>query len=805
MVVAGATLSAQKTLQRLDLMLYDLLLPLESPPMSDDIVIIAIDDASIHELGRWPWTRERHAELLNMLTPASPRAIGIDLLFSEAEENTQADSQFARAIADNNQTALVVAPIQETENARISERLPIPDLAIEAAALGHVDVELDIDGITRHFYLHAGLGTPHWPSIALAMLKIGKKAPDTGSLSPPILSNMTPSRGWTRSQKVFIAFSDPDDQPRRLSYADIISGRVPVDDLKDKYVLIGATSAGIGDLISTPGNHSHQRMPGVEIIAQEMNTLLQKQWLFEMSGAAQIGLTVLFILVFVAFIALLPKKLTLVATLGGVIVTLLCSVYLLTVHGLWFAPATALIVILIAWPLWTVWQHHLSEHAARRLSEQLETQSQHHFISGLPNQGKLREALNELSMSQKKDPSAALLVIQFNTPNSASFLARSMDEFILQTIADRLRNTAEKAFIAHLNDNDFAVLIKDITDVEMVKVFAEQLLAELHKPLQTSGEDATLTPHIGISIWPSDSRDTTELLRQAYTAMFKSRMDNDALICMYNIDIGNEIQARAELEYELAGALDRDEFKVFYQPQVDTMTGKLVGAEALIRWCSPKLGMVSPDTFIPVAEQSRQIDTIGQWVMQTVCDDYNRIKDAGLDPVRIAVNLSPLQFNVPDLAEDIIRTLEQSNVAPELLVLEVTESTLMNNVSATVETMIKLKNHGIGLAMDDFGTGYSSLKHLQHFPLSSIKIDKSFTQDMERESTAEITISILDMAKRLKLHTVAEGVETAAQADFYRRHSCDEIQGYLYSKPVPVDAFIALIKDGITMSPHSEV
>jgi predicted signal transduction protein with EAL and GGDEF domain len=805
MVVAGASLSAQKTLQRLDLIIYDLLLPFESPTMSDDIVIIAIDDASINELGRWPWTRERHAELLNMLTPVSPRAIGFDLLFSEAEQNNQADARFARAIADNNQTALVVAPIQETEDARISERLPIPDLAIEAAALGHVDVELDIDGITRHFYLHAGLGNPHWPSIALAMLKIGKQAPDTGFLSSPILPDVTPAHGWTRTQKVLIAFSDPDDQPRRLSYADVISGRVPVDDLKHKYVLIGATSAGIGDLISTPGNHSHQRMPGVEIIAQELNTLLQKQWLFELSGAAQLGLTVLLIFVFVTLITLLPKKLTLVATLGGVIVTLLCSVYLLTVHGLWFAPATALIVILIAWPLWTVWQHHLSEHAAQRLTEQLEAQSQHHFISGLPNQGKLRDELNSLSMSHKKNQSAALLVIQFNTPNTASFIARSMDEFILQTIADRLRNTTGKAFVAHLNDNDFAVLLRDITDVDTVEVFAEQLLVELHKPLQTSGEDATLTPHIGISIWPTDSRDSTELLRQAYTAMFKSRMDNDALICMYNVDIGNEIQARAELEYELSGALERDEFKVFYQPQVDTMTGKLVGAEALIRWTSPKLGVVSPDTFIPVAEQSRLIDTIGQWVMQTVCDDYNRIKDAGLDPVRLAVNLSPLQFNAPDLADDIARTLEQSNVDPEMLVLEVTESILMNNISATVETMIELKNQGIALAMDDFGTGYSSLKHLQHFPLNSIKIDKSFTQDMERESTAEITISILDMAKRLRLHTVAEGVETASQADFYRRHGCDEIQGYLYSKPVPVDAFIALIKDGIAMSPHLNI
>lgn len=803
LAIAGLSLSADKTLQRLDLILYDFLLPLQSPDMSDDIVIIAIDDASIHELGRWPWSRQRHVELLNKLTPFSPRAIGIDLLFSEAEQSSDADTAFANAIAENNHTALVVAPIQETENAWISERLPIPELAIGAAALGHVDVELDIDGVTRHFYLYGGLGAPHWPSIALAMLKIGNDTPQTIGAPPSSSPDITLGDGWVRSHKVMIAFTEPDDQPKRLSYADVITGRIPASDISDKYVLIGATSAGVGDLISTPAYHSHERMPGVEIIAQTMNTLLQDKLLYELSPTAQFIITMLLIVFFVTLIALLPQRFSLLATLAAVVFIFACSVTLMAFHGLWFAPATALVVILLAWPIWTVWQHHLSEHATRRLTEQLEAQSQHHFITGLPNHGVLRDKLNSLNSNTEKDKLAALLIIQVNKPNSAtSIISRSMGESVLQAIAERLNTCTKDGFIAHLNDDDFAVLMTEQTDIASIEHCAGQVLAGLKQPLHASGEDMMLMPHIGISIWPTDSRDSTDLLRKAYTAVFKSRMDDDDLICIYNADIGQEIEARAELEHELAGALQRDEFKVFYQPQVDAVTGKLKGAEALIRWHSPRLGSVSPDTFIPVAEQSRLIDTIGQWVVKTVCDDLNRIKQAGLYAPRIAVNISPLQFNDPNLAEDIADTLEKSAIDPALLVLEVTESTLMSTMHTAVETMEKLKSQGMALSMDDFGTGYSSLKHLQNFPLDGLKIDKSFTQDIDNEATAEITLSILELAKRLNLHTIAEGVETTAQAEFYRQHGCDEIQGYLYSKPIPADEFIALIKTGIPDSQH---
>ena len=303
-----------------------------------------------------------------------------------------------------------------------------------------------------------------------------------------------------------------------------------------------------------------------------------------------------------------------------------------------------------------------------------------------------------------------------------------------------------------------------------------------------------LAPNIGISIWPIDSRDSTDLLRKAYTAMFKSRMDGNQPICIYSEDIGQEIEARAELERAMSYALERNEFEVYYQPQVDALTGKFIGAEALLRWYNPGLGWIGPDTFIPVAEQSGMISLIGDWVLKTACNDLKNIQQATLSPIRIAVNLSPLQFSDINLADNIAATLKQAGIAPKAIELEVTESILMNNISYAVHTMNQIKKHGMSLAIDDFGTGHSSLKYLQNFPLDRLKIDRCFTQDIGNKNATEITLSILALAKKLNLSVIAEGVETQAQAAFLRDNGCDELQGYLYSKAVPADELIELIR-----------
>jgi diguanylate cyclase (GGDEF)-like protein len=798
LATAGLTLSANNTLQRLDLLIYDLILPLQAPEMSDDIVIVAIDDVSINKYGRWPWSRQRHADLLDKLSSMSPRAIGIDLLFSESEKSAGADQALAQAMANNKRTVLVVAPIKETEQSPISELLPLPILASAAAAIGHVDIELDIDGLNRHFYIHGGIANAHWPSIALAMLKVGNDKHAVRSDFNQHSSIPHEGTGWIRSHKIFTLFSSPDDQAKHISYADILTGRISSTDIQDKYILIGATSSGIGDAILTPTSHSHQRMAGVDVIAQELNTLLQDQLLYQLAPQIQHGLTLILVTLCVAIILLTPHRFALITTLLAVLFIICCSMIMLVCVKLWFSPAPAMLMVIIAWPLWSIRQNRISERLTHHLQTKLEEQSRHHILTGLPNHGMLQEWLYKLKLFDHSDNISALFIIHITKPESAvSTLSRSFGDSILHTISERLKTALNtQSFIAHLNDDDFAILITEQKDINAVHNSAQQLLAHLQSPLNYLGEDIVLSPNIGISIWPTDSRDSADLMRKAYTAMFKSRMDINQPICIYSADIGQEIEARAELERAMAGALERNEFKVYYQPQVDANTGKLIGAEALLRWHSSELGWVGPDTFVPVAEQSGLINSIGDWVLKTACNDLKTIKKAGLDPIRIGVNLSPLQFSDTNLADNIAVTLLNADIAPAMLELEVTESTLMNNINSAVHAMVQIKNHGMSLAIDDFGTGYSSLKHLQNFPLDRLKIDKCFTQELDNKSTSEITLSIIELAKRLNLSVIAEGVETIEQANFLRDNGCDEFQGYLYSKAIPAEELVELMKIG---------
>ncbi len=793
---AGFFLSENKTLQRLDLLVYDVMLPLHSPEMSDKIVVVAIDDASIQTLGRWPWSRQKHAALLNQLYGMSPKAIGIDLILSEPETGSHADQLLAEAMRRNEHTVLVVAPIQETPDSLIAERLPIPLLATSAAAIGHVDVELDIDGINRHFYLFGGIGNPHWRSIALAMLNVGNQHPVSLYPSTSNQSENSTGSGWVRDHKVMLSFTSVDHPPKKISYRELLNGHVEASDIRDKYVLIGATSAGIGDMISTPVSLAHERMPGIDIIAQELNTLLQDEFLYDLSESLQLTLTTVLIALCVSLIVIVPQRFSFITTLSALLLIVGVSVYLWLGQKLWYAPTTAMLMVILSWPLLIAWRYKVSERFTQNLISQLEAQSRQHTVTGLPNHHCLQEQLYKLGTLNQPAKLAALFIIHLHKPESAiSVIHLSLGDYLLKAIADRIKTAvSDNAFVAHLEEDDFAILLFEQKDLATIQYSAHALLDHIQKPFHYFDEEVVLSPNIGISVWPTDSRDSSELLRKAYTAMFKSRMDQTLPICLYTADIGMEIQARAELEKAMTGALEREEFKVCYQPQVDANSGKIIGAEALLRWYSPELGRICPETFIPVAEQSGLINSLGQWVLSKACEDLKLMKEEGLEHIRISVNLSPLQFSTMSLADDIAETLHHADIEPSRLELEITESTLMRNMNTAVETMMNIKKHGMSLAIDDFGTGYSSLKHLQLFPLDCLKIDKCFTRDIEDKSSLEITLSIIDLAKRLNLRIIAEGVETPEQANFFRLHRCDELQGYLYSEPVPSRDLIELMK-----------
>ncbi|WP_198263959.1 EAL domain-containing protein [sulfur-oxidizing endosymbiont of Gigantopelta aegis] len=800
LVLIGVFLTHEKQLERLELVTYDTLLPLQASVFNPQIVVIAIDDASLLRLGRWPWSRRRHAELIDRLTDMGARSIGIDIIFSEYQkDDPQADVMLAKALAKNKHVVLVVAPIQSTPEASVSELLPVPDLALASSVLGHVDVELDKDGLCRRYFLYAGMSDPHWPALAQAMLIAAGDIKSENHEKPSQMS----ADSWVRQKVTLIPYAKKGLRPTIISYTDMLSGQVPASAIKNKYVLIGATATGLGDAISTPASLSHERMPGVELNAHILNGLLEGKNIYPLPEKQGLMMTAILILLSSIIVFMLQLRSGFIAMLAGILVTLGISAFLLAGMQLWFPPVAAMLMIALSWPLWSIWQMGVETRLRQNLLKRLEHQSLHHSATGLPNMGMLEEKLRLINDNDDNfSKLASLMVVHINWSGSASItLGRPRGDLLLKKIGERLQKVViGNRFIAHLNGDDFAILLSGLDNMQDVEFAAVALLKKLQEPLIQNNQEILLTPQIGVSVWPDDGFDGTTLLRNAYTAMFKSRIDDTESLCIYSADIGQKLQVRSRLEQALVHALERGEFMVFYQPQVNARDGSIVGVEALLRWQNPSLGWVGPDAFIPVAEHVGLINVIGKWVLETACQQLKCWVDEGFDSLRLAVNVSPLQFIVPGLASNVMRIVEQTGINPAQLELEITESSLMHDMDNAIQVMQEIQQQGMELAIDDFGTGYSSLSSLRKFPLNRLKIDQSFTREIGEDVDAtEITLTILAMGKQLGLSVIAEGIETVEQADFLRQHGCDEFQGYLYSRPLPAEQILPLLQNGINI------
>jgi EAL domain-containing protein (putative c-di-GMP-specific phosphodiesterase class I) len=315
----------------------------------------------------------------------------------------------------------------------------------------------------------------------------------------------------------------------------------------------------------------------------------------------------------------------------------------------------------------------------------------------------------------------------------------------------------------------------------------------MRQPFLLGGLEVMLTASIGIALYAEDGDDGATLLKHADTAMYHAKGSGRDNCQFYNASMTELVMQRMALESALRLALERDEFSLAYQPQIDAVTGRIHSVEALIRWRRPAHGMVPPLEFIPAAEQSGLIVPIGQWVLRTACLDAARWQREGYR-LRVAVNLSPLQFKDPNLVQGVLDTLAQTGLAPDLLELELTESVVMADTAATMATLNLFRECGVRIALDDFGTGYSSLGYLKRMPLGNLKVDQSFVMGLpdDLESYA-IVRAILAMAKSLGLSVTAEGVETMEQARVLRGMACDSLQGYFFSKPVPAAEIPALL------------
>ncbi|MEJ2619655.1 MAG: EAL domain-containing protein [Candidatus Thiodiazotropha sp.] len=348
--------------------------------------------------------------------------------------------------------------------------------------------------------------------------------------------------------------------------------------------------------------------------------------------------------------------------------------------------------------------------------------------------------------------------------------------------------------IARLGGDEFTVLLDEIDEPEDAAIVAKRVQNVIARSYNLNGHDVYVTPSIGIAIFPRDGHDVEELLKNADTAMYHAKAVGKNNFQFYTDQMNALAATRLKLEGKLRKALAGKEMELYYQPQIDMRSGQLVSAEALLRWHQPELGMIPPDEFIPIAEETGMIIELGEWVLNEACRQNKAWQDAGCQYIRVAINLSGMQFIQRDLSVRVENSLRTSGLDPKYLEFEITESILMRNVNETIAALNEFKMMGINISVDDFGTGYSSLSYLKRFPLNSLKIDRSFIRDIS-ESADDVTITsaIIAMAHQLNLGVVAEGVETQRQLDFLQQQGCEMAQGYFFSKPLPAEEFEAML------------
>jgi len=730
-------------LYRWDLLLYDWTLATWSRAPADDIVIVAIDEQSLRELGRWPWSRRTHAELIRKLSAAGAKAIALDIVFAEPDAtDPAADAELAVALADHGRVVLPVLNEQNRRGGQLLETLPIPVLAAAVAGMGHIDVELDQDGIARSVYLKAGLGSPYWPTLALALLELESASPTARQALPgqrAAASNPSSPYVWRRDYRVLIPFAGPPGHFRHFSYREVLRDGIAPATFRDKLVLVGLTATGMGDALPTPVSGQAQPMSGVEYNANVLDALRQGLTIRPLAPGWALLLTGMLALFPLALYAVCPPRWTLPLAGLALLLTLTGSFILLHGAHLWFPPAAALLVQGLSYPLWS-WQrlHHVmhslfeqeeraqvtlhsigdavittdaqgavqylnpvaefllgdtlaelrgrplgaafkvadeqdrysvvdlvalclennqlvklpepsvllnqrgQEYAirasaapvcdpqggisgvviafsditeTRRLTEQMVYQATHDALTHLPNLSLLRDRLRHaIARAQRAGQSLALLFVgldHFKKVNEG--LGHTAGDALLRAVAARLLDWGrQEDTIARVGGDQFVCLLEDLPQEGQVADSAYNILKILESPFKIAMHECFVTASIGICMFPKDGEDAETLLKHADTAMYRAKDNGRDNVQFYARDMHVRTLERLTLEQNLRHALERRELELHYQPQMDLRQNRIIGVEALLRWQHPQRGLIAPLEFVPLAEETGLIETIGE-------------------------------------------------------------------------------------------------------------------------------------------------------------------------------------------------
>jgi diguanylate cyclase (GGDEF)-like protein len=414
-----------------------------------------------------------------------------------------------------------------------------------------------------------------------------------------------------------------------------------------------------------------------------------------------------------------------------------------------------------------------------------------------------------MRQARRRDRPLALIFLDIdNFKEVNDSLGHGAGDGLLRQVADRLTacirasdllarpgRESSSPTIFRLGGDEFILVLPDLEHEQDASIVARRIMGALGESFRVGSQDLFATVSIGIAVYPSDGNDVKTLLRNADSAMYHAKQKGKNTLEFYTESLTQASIERMNVEVKLRRAIEQGELKLWFQPKIETRSGLLVGAEALLRWSTSGLGAVPPARFIPVAEDTGLILTIGEWVLREACRQMQAWDAVGLPPVAVAVNVSSRQLRHGDLFKTVSDLLDESGLRPKSLELEITESAIMSDVPRAKQVFQKLSELGIRLSIDDFGTGYSSLSQLKRFPVDTLKIDRSFVVSLPEDADdSSITLAIIAMAHRLGIRVVAEGVETEGQFSFLKEHECDEVQGYLFSPPVPASEFVQFLE-----------
>ncbi len=906
-------------IQRLDLMAYDLASRVLPVPLAVDSVIVAIDERSLQSLGRWPWPRGIHADLLDRLRVAGVDAVAIDLLFNEPSPQPGDDRRLASAIAGFGPIVLPLAPIADKGGIRVLR--PLPEFITGAAVLAHADVEIDRDAVARRLFLRGGVGGQYWDALPVAMWRIrtaGAAVPAVPSRDSRPVAEVS-GRGaeaWVRDLEVLLPARGA--EVPRVSYADVLADPALAATLAGKTVWVGVTAVGLGDRLSAASAPRGEQWSAVQwhahayesLRAGRLVTPVGAAWAWWLGGLP-LGLMIVGSRLHGWLRnAAMPLLVAMPMVLAGVLLwrwsiwadvtapALACAAgYLLwrterdrhtrrALHRLRAHALTALRAINDAVVVVDVagrvrYLNPVAAHLAgrppeqavgiaienlyalpaddcRRLKDavveclstrqstrrgppvqvasggvdrllmicaspvtdeqdglegavlalsditdvvsagqQLQFEATHDSLTGLANRALLAERLAQAIVdARRSDRSVAVLFMdldRFKRFNDS--LGHRIGDSILKTVARRLlASCGSQDTVARWGGDEFVIVLAQVEGRDAAAAAAARLIDAVSRDVSLDGIDVHCTCSIGIAMAPQDSSDPDALLAMADAAMYRGKAQAGHRFEFYAAEMRAGSRQWLDIETQLRQALGRDEFELYYQPQVRVTDGRVVGLEALLRWRTASGELVSPGRFIGVAEESGLILPIGAWAIEAVSRQLQRWLADGIPSLPISINVSARQCLDRSLVKQVAAMLQRTGIPAGLIALEITETTAMADVEHVISLLDELRALGVGLAVDDFGIGHSSLAYLKRFPIDQIKIDQSFVRDITHDpNDAAIVRAAIAIGQGLGVPVVAEGVETEEQARFLAQHGCDIAQGFFYARPLDVGAATAFL------------